>query len=692
MTAPVLSVVSEDFTIVEYLIQLQLKAPNLRLKEVTDIGNQHSKEKFAAYCAKMPQANVVDVFLPLDYIKQPLSDIIKHGIRVNPEFGLKFTTNGFPLGEPEGELYEILHLVVALGQVFNFELQADDIKEIQYSTADPTPQDLPSRYDTLRLSSNNEFIIFNQNQVKACHLCKFAGGENLSHEPPVFTRCAVCGNDDATLWCENDCIKLCEECDRKTHEGNPVFEHHTRVPLTESHADFQTCPLHPRNRVQYYCPKCHAPVCLECKIHGNHSTGEAMRHKLVAIADEFNQTRQELQTPSKVFDSRQRMIKERQLKVQNRINELAEEEEDLVKQIRTAAQRAIEEAHALFSEKAIKLHSALTEIERKKYECDTMQNMIATHRDCSEPLDLLQASFAQSQLLQEIKDPSDLPLPPEDLGEVAILQQFVVGIDDKKKSAFLARNLKLDENGTDFTESTVQSTTTGTQSRQSKTDKKLKDPTLGTVMATQNGPHITSLARMALRKKEKYARQGVDVEFLPFHNSRILKDQAMMHELYLCLPFKATPMTKLLYTTERDERSVETIHKCVDGTGISAVLIKVGDHIFGGFAASKWNSDGRPFGQGTSSFLFSLDKDAFIPYHPLPDEPVCLFADKNTLTFGRYDLKLEGDLENCSSTIENNFGVGFEYGSEKAKTFLAGAPVFRPDIVEVWGFFSAGEK
>lgn len=682
MSASQLSIVSEDFTIVEYLVQLQLKAPQLRLKEVSDIGNDAIKEKFAAYVAKMPASNIVDVFLRLDAIQQPVSDIINHGIRVNPQVGLKFRTNGFQLGEMEDGYYEVLHLVIALGQIFNFEIPGCDVKDIQFSNTQPTPADLPSRCDSLRVSANNDFVIFNQNQIKACHLVKFAGGDNISSEPPVFTKCAVCGCDNATLWCENDCIKLCEECDKKTHTGNPVFEKHTRVPLTESHADFQTCPLHPGNRVQYYCKKCHAPVCLECKIHGTHAKGECSRHKLIAVADAFNQTRQALQTPSSTFNKRERQIKERQLKVQGRLDELASAEEELIKKIKVAAEEAIQEAHRLYSEKAVMLHSALTELDRKNSEIVGMEEMIATHRDCSEPLDLLQADYASSQLLNEVKDPSDLPLPPENYGEIVIKQNIVIGIDENVKSAILERDHKLNESGTGFTESTVAS--------ESK-PKKSKDPTLGTVMATREARHITSLARMAARKKEKYARQGIELDFLPFEHSSILKDENLMHELYLCFPFKATPMTKLLYSSERDGRSVEVLHKCVDGTGITAVLVKVGENVFGGFAASKWNSDGRPFGQGTSSFLFSLTKDAFIPYRPLPDEPICLYADKDTLTFGKYDLKLVGDLDRCTSSIENNFGVGFEYGSDESKNYLAGSPVFKADIVEVWGFFSDGK-
>ena len=130
------------------------------------------------------------------------------------------------------------------------------------------------------------------------------------------------------------------------------------------------------------------------------------------------------------------------------------------------------------------------------------------------------------------------------------------------------------------------------------------------------------------------------------------------------------------------------MHKIVDGHGISVVIVKSGENIFGGFAASKWNSEGKKFGNSSSSFIFQLNKDAFIPNRGQTEEPITLFATEDSLTFGKYDLALIGNLEHCKSTLENSYGVGFQYDSHKARTFLAGAPDFRADLVEIWGFFS----
>jgi hypothetical protein len=126
----------------------------------------------------------------------------------------------------------------------------------------------------------------------------------------------------------------------------------------------------------------------------------------------------------------------------------------------------------------------------------------------------------------------------------------------------------------------------------------------------------------------------------------------------------------------------------IDNVGITLVIVQAGAEIFGGFAASKWRRDGRPFGNGKNSFLFNLTRDAVIPFRPRAPDACHLLATPDSLTFGRRDLILAGDFADCHSTLENSYGVGFEPNSTDAKTFLAGGSDFAADIVEVWGFFN----
>jgi hypothetical protein len=197
---------------------------------------------------------------------------------------------------------------------------------------------------------------------------------------------------------------------------------------------------------------------------------------------------------------------------------------------------------------------------------------------------------------------------------------------------------------------------------------------------------FSSLTALAERRQRRAATRGLnELTFQPFKESKILFGEERV-TLYLCLPFKAQPLTHLLFSAERDRRSIHVMHELIDEIGITVILLQSGPFKFGGFAASKWRRNGLPFGQGSSSFLFSMTRDAHIPLKKEGEIP--LLATEDTLSFGQADLALDEAFEHCSADIEHNYGVGFEVGSQEAQTFLAGAPQFRPDAIEVWGFFT----
>ena len=203
-------------------------------------------------------------------------------------------------------------------------------------------------------------------------------------------------------------------------------------------------------------------------------------------------------------------------------------------------------------------------------------------------------------------------------------------------------------------------------------------------------PEYSTLTDIARRKSQKLKKKGFEIDFQPFQGSSILKDQNLCKDLYMCFPFRTLPRTHLLFSTERDGRSISTMHSKIDDIGISTVLVKnsATNFIFGGFAAAKWNSKGVPFGDKSSTFLFSLTRDAFIPYRPRVKDACYLFATEDELTFGKHDLVLAEDFDHCEAVIENSFGIGLQHDSVEAKVFLAGEPEFVADVVEVWGFFT----
>ena len=114
--------------------------------------------------------------------------------------------------------------------------------------------------------------------------------------------------------------------------------------------------------------------------------------------------------------------------------------------------------------------------------------------------------------------------------------------------------------------------------------------------------------------------------------------------------------------------------------------------VFGAFAPQGWIADG--VARGTpKAFLFSMSHDRKLPFHGRQDSGAggtvmgggCVCATASSLRFGAGDLVLGGPhFEQCSSALEHTFGFGMQPDCPEAGIFLAGAPAFRAEEVEVW--------
>lgn len=681
MQSPSIPPTSDDFAIVEYLMQMQLDAPQFKITEMKDISVRHQVNVFNNYVKKMKNANVVDAFVLLNTIQQPLSDIASHGLRIPANTGFKFQLNHLEL-PPGEETYEALHLIIALGTVINYQNFDSDLDEIEYLTAIPTADDLKG-HDSIRIGDENLYYVFNAAQIKTAHYITFKGGENLIHDHHIINRCGVCGKDNATVWCQSDSIKLCAECDKKTHNVNPLFQSHVRVPLREGLPYTQMCQFHPQQKVSYYCPKCHLAVCVDCKINGNHAHGDYAKHKLIPFAQAYNDAHATVQARNTTYITRQKIIEEGIQAAEDRLQEILDNADAVEAEINRIAAAAIASMKKQAAERANIVKSAKAELERKLYELNKQKEFIKTHDETSEPVDFLQYFACSKELEKEILNMKDLPEPLTVHGDLLVYGKL--DVDGPRKKGGDTDDEDGEANSNEFAERDINYSVHSYVS--TTNDVSLSQPP--TTMPLERAPKFTKLSKLAARKEEKMKTMNVSLNFTPFASSEVLTDDDDKRMIYLTLPFKGVPETHLMFSTTRDGRNIGKMHKMIDGKGITLVLVKANGFAFGGFAAVKWNSDGVPFGDQSSCFLFSLMNNALIPARGQSEEQCKLFATEDTLTFGKEDLKLAENFDRCSSQIENSYGVGLVYGGERSKTFLAGSNQFAADVVEVWGFFSS---
>lgn len=99
--------------------------------------------------------------------------------------------------------------------------------------------------------------------------------------------CEECETKDAEVYCLNDEVYLCKECDAQIHGEavndktlKQIFDH-KREPVDKIKSG--KCYYDPENDVEFYCKTCNMPICAYCKVIGTHSKGDALKHELIDI-------------------------------------------------------------------------------------------------------------------------------------------------------------------------------------------------------------------------------------------------------------------------------------------------------------------------------------------------------------------------------------------------------------------------
>jgi hypothetical protein len=411
---------------------------------------------------------------------------------------------------------------------------------------------------------------------------------------------------------------------------------------------------------------------------GTHARGECAIHELRPIRSSYDEAIATSQTPYPIVTRRKREIAAKLEEADLVTDDVWKNTESIIAEIEELARRAIEQAKLLGGKKLLIVRSVRTELLRKEKELDDMMASLDVHRRRSGPLAFLQAFHRQNLMatgLQELtkkdndQESSDLPLEITVRGDLRVHGSLRVDseLPSPSKSLFRASGQEEEEEAPEEPPSLYP-----------------KSPTSPMKRSVGKQLEFTSLAAIAAKRR---LRNATELAFAPFKESKILDTPDLRLMIYFCCPFRGQPFTRLLFSTELDGRSIPKMHDRIDNVGITIVLLTRGPYTFGGFAAMKWKRDGLPFAQSSGSFLFSLTRDAHVP--PKPEG--ALVATEDSLTFGQSDLVLAKNFEECSSEIEHGFGIGYPEGSEEAGTFLAGRPTFRPDVVEVWGFFTYDE-
>ncbi|OWZ24288.1 hypothetical protein PHMEG_000706 [Phytophthora megakarya] len=160
-----------------------------------------------------------------------------------------------------------------------------------------------------------------------------------------------------------------------------------------------TCRTHRNKKVEFYCTVCQTPVCVTCKMVGDHSIGEKGSHRLLTVADAYENCLRESLRPDPLITSRKTVI-ENKLQVLTRIQRSVQENKsqvaDAIKEQCARTLRKLDEEVAV---KTRVLSGEMLEFERQLQQIDWVDESLEDHRTILPAVEFLSA-WSQHKLLR----------------------------------------------------------------------------------------------------------------------------------------------------------------------------------------------------------------------------------------------------------------------------------------------------
>ncbi|GMF28410.1 unnamed protein product [Phytophthora fragariaefolia] len=306
----------------------------------------------------------------------------------------------------------------------------------------------------------HEYILNNTLQVLPQYLVRFTFSAADAHGPAVGP-CALCEQHPAVVICRNCEAQICAHCDQEVHSANKLVRRHKRIPLRSKaktlasggarrgrrrsstpavaaaiadigaenllslpsppdptdaqineivakqmeeglladDSQTPTCRTHRSKKVEFYCPSCQVPVCVSCKMVGDHSIGDKGSHRLLTVADAYENCLRESLRPDPLITSRKSVI-ENKLQFLTRIQRSVQENKAQVAvAIKDQCARALRNLDDAVAVKMHVLSGEALEFERQLQQIDWVDESLEDHRTLLPAVEFLSA-WSQHKLLR----------------------------------------------------------------------------------------------------------------------------------------------------------------------------------------------------------------------------------------------------------------------------------------------------
>ncbi|OUM69473.1 hypothetical protein PIROE2DRAFT_2561, partial [Piromyces sp. E2] len=369
---------SPQYSYLEYLLQLGLKASTVEIVNAYIVSNPHLSVQFDRRCKDILTLNSwVDSSNLIG--KNTEDNIFKEGFKFSSsESGMKFSVGQIkytPGKDDNDNIKKILLCRIGVGRAY--ATTEENLANLE----------LPDGYDSFYIMKEgesidrkdddkeyyHEYYITESSQILPQYLVYYKYDpvlEKKSREKPICDNCEVA---EAKVYCASDSANLCKECDTALHKSK-LASRHVRTPIGKGGDIYGFCSQHKDKMIEFFCSQCHIPVCVYCKMVGHHSSGEAAKHKLVSVAEAYQTVCQESSIPDSILESRRTEIVNQIAVIKSRSKEVEKLYSQLERQIQDIAKKALTELKKLLIQKR-----QLAEIKNAENFLEYQQEGDATH-------------------------------------------------------------------------------------------------------------------------------------------------------------------------------------------------------------------------------------------------------------------------------------------------------------------------
>nr|KAJ3419320.1 hypothetical protein HK105_007100 [Polyrhizophydium stewartii] len=374
-----------EFAQLEYGLQLTLRASTVRIVAAYAISNPHISAQF--------ERRAKDVLTLPAWIDAAAfgginteDDVVRRGFRFPPPHqGLRFTVGRIDGGADKDALAaagktlcKAMLCQVAVGRAYVADQAAAEREPVPDGYDSFYIQDPAALADAPVVGSGtyeHAYYIKNPAQVLPQYIVHYEYDPMREKQSREKARCDNCEDELATVHCAADAANLCNKCDAALHQSK-LASRHVRTPMGKGSDVFGNCRHHPDKAIEFFCSLCHVPVCVFCKMVGNHANGEAARHQLVSVTEAYQSVLQEAQTPDPILQSRRTEISNQISAVNSRARAVEKMGSQIEQQIEEMYQRAMRELKAIIQDKLTVLLGDELELRRQMSEIDRLEDFL----------------------------------------------------------------------------------------------------------------------------------------------------------------------------------------------------------------------------------------------------------------------------------------------------------------------------